>query len=104
VYAVICLQDIQSQRAEQLGSPHPRLAVVSLVRSLALVQLGEKQRAQQELAAARQMLDSIKQQQQQQQAGGQQQEGLQQAQQMYDRVGEHIARCCYQDGRGDGCC
>lgn len=102
-----CLQDIQSQRVVQLGSSHPQLAVVPVVRTLALLRLGEKQQARDELAAARQMLDSIKQQQQQQEAGeggGDQQEGLEQVLQMYDRVSGYLAKCCYKDNCVDGCC
>jgi hypothetical protein len=100
-----CPQDIQSHRAAQLGGCHPQLVVVPVVKSLALLQLGDKQRAREELEAARQVLDSIKQQQQQQQQEpASKLEGLEQAQQLFDRVSAHLAKCCYKDNCVDGCC
>lgn len=77
-----------------------------LVRTLALLQLGEKQQARDELAVAKQLLDSIKQQQQQQdeEGGNGQREGLEQVLEMYDRVTGHLAKCYYKDNCVDGCC
>lgn len=95
----------------QLGDCHPQLVVVPVVKSLALLKLGDKQRAREELEAARQVLDGIKQQQQQpplqqqqHQEPASQLEGLEQAQQMFDRVSAHLTKCCYKDNCVDGCC
>jgi hypothetical protein len=80
------LQDVQNQRAARLGSAHCQLAVVPLVKCLALVQLGDKQRAAQELAAAQHMLDGCGQQQ-----AADDQQALQQVQSLCDRVAAHLA-------------
>lgn len=82
------MQDIQSQRAAQKGTSNPQVAAVQLVKALALVQLGDNQRAQQELAAAFLTLSNSNSPQQQPEA---QQESLQHVQQMYERVSRHIA-------------
>lgn len=80
-----CLQDIQSQRAGQ-GSKDPHLAVIPLVKGLALMQLGDRQRAAEEVAAAQQLLDSSKQQAAAEDAGS-----WQRVQQMYERVSTHVS-------------
>lgn len=64
-----CAQDIQNQRAGQ-GGQDPQLAVVPLVKGLALMQLGDRQRAAEEVAAAQQLLDSSTAAAGQQQAAG----------------------------------
>jgi hypothetical protein len=83
----MCLQDIQNQRAARLGGAHCQLAVVPLVKCLAFVQLGDRQRAAQELAAAQQILDSCGQQQQ----AADDQQASQQVQSFCDRVAAHLA-------------
>jgi hypothetical protein len=82
----MCLQDIQNQRAVRLGSAHCQLAVVTLVKCLAFVQLGDRQRATQELAAVQQMLNSCGQQQ-----AADDQQALQQVQSLCVRVAAHLA-------------
>ncbi len=81
ILSLPCVQDIQNQRAAQ-GSKDPQLAVVPLVKGLALMQLGDRQRAAGEVAAARQLLDSSK----QQTAAAEQGDSLQRVLQMYGRV------------------
>lgn len=81
-------QDIASLRAEQLGASHPQVAAVHLVASLALLELGEEQRAAQELAAARQVLSAAAAGQQQPEAEQQQAAGVQQ---LLGRVQAHVS-------------
>jgi len=79
------LQDIQAQRAAHLGSHHPQLAVVHAVKSMALLQLGDKQRAQQELLAAQQMLEALRVQQPEDK-----QDGQKQVEQLCGRISAHL--------------
>lgn len=84
-----CAQDIQNQRAGQ-GGQDPQLAVVPLVKGLALMQLGDRQRAAEEVAAAQQLLDSSK----QQAAAAEHSDSLQRVQGMYGRVSSHVLGVC----------
>lgn len=61
--------------------------MIPLVKGLALLQLGDRQQAAQEVADAKQLLGASE---QQAAAEGQQHVGLQQVQQMYARVSAHL--------------
>lgn len=72
------LADIQRQREVQLGSAHSQVAVVHLVKSLALLQLVDRQQAQQELESAKAQLSAAA------------DDGRQRVQEMFDRVSAHM--------------
>jgi hypothetical protein len=56
VYVLGCLQDICKLRGEALGQQHPDVAAAHTAAGLALAELGDSERAMQELQAAKSLL------------------------------------------------